>query len=110
MKFPFVTRATYEAALGRSEYAREALVDTSIVNDHLTDTNLAVARRLTRALRACQRYRAELAAERQRTSHLRRRADRLQRRLDEAVGLGPRRIEDSSQWQPAHKAPKEGAS
>ncbi|MDX2841456.1 hypothetical protein PV377_21190 [Streptomyces ipomoeae] len=32
----------------------------------------------------------------------------LQRQLDDAVGLPPGRIEDSSRWQPGYKAPKAG--
>lgn len=100
MRWPFVSRTRYDAAVGQSEYATAELIDTRIVNDCLTDANLAVARRLTRALRACARYRTALAAEQ-------RRADQLQRRLDDAVGLKPRRIEDSSRWQPGYKSPKE---
>lgn len=38
------------------------------------------------------------------------RADHLQRRLDEAVGLKPGRIEDSSRWQPGYRDPKEVSS
>lgn len=38
------------------------------------------------------------------------RADRLQQRLDDAVGLGPRGIKDSGAWQPAWRSPKGEAS
>lgn len=48
--------------------------------------------RLARVLRACVRYRADLAAET-------RRADRLQRRLDDALGLNTAGIELGSGWQ-----------
>ena len=34
----------------------------------------------------------------------------LQRQLDDAVGLPPGRIEDSSRWQPGYKPAKESAS
>lgn len=100
MRWPFVRTSDYEKAVGNAEYALDQLAATRIVNDCLTDANLTVARRLTRALRACARYRTALAAEQ-------RRADQLQRRLDDAVGLMPRGIQDSSRWQPGYKAPKE---
>ncbi|MFJ5967938.1 hypothetical protein [Streptomyces sp. NPDC093060] len=76
---------------GVAERASEMFTDTSLVNDRLTDANLAVARRLTRALKACARYRAALnktatewMAECQ--AHALR-ADRLQRQLDDSLGL-----------------------
>ncbi|MFE2384455.1 hypothetical protein [Streptomyces misionensis] len=91
MKWPLVSRARYEAAAGEAAYAGEQLVGTCIVNDCLTDANLAVARRLTRALRACARYRAALAAERHR-------ADRLQERLDDALGLNTPAVAAGAMW------------
>ncbi|MFI8301514.1 hypothetical protein ACIGCZ_37025 [Streptomyces nigra] len=48
------------------------------------------------------RARAEAATET-------RRADRLQQRLDDAVGLGPRGIANSGPWQPGYRKPKEDA-
>jgi hypothetical protein len=92
MNWPYVTRARYEAAIGQAEYATEQCIDTRIVNDCLTDANLTVARRLTRALRACARYRAALADE----TH---RADQLQHRLDDAPGLNTSQIDDGRLWQ-----------
>jgi hypothetical protein len=92
MRWPFVRTSYYEKAAGNAEYALDQLVGTRIVNDCLTDANLAVARRLTRALRACARYRAALAAET-------RRADRLQRRLDDLLGLNTPAITLGETWQ-----------
>ncbi|WP_225825661.1 hypothetical protein [Streptomyces naphthomycinicus] len=92
MKWPLVTRARYEEAVGHAGYATEQVIDTRIVNDCLTDANLAVARRLTRALRACARYRKALAAEQ-------RRADQLQRRLDDDLGLNTPAIAVGETWQ-----------
>ncbi|GGW15848.1 hypothetical protein GCM10018980_51250 [Streptomyces capoamus] len=92
MRWPFVRTADYEKAVGTSEYALDQLAATRIVNDCLTDANLAVARRLTRALRACARYRKALAAEQ-------RRADQLQRRLDNAVGLNITAVAHGETWQ-----------
>ncbi|SEC02329.1 hypothetical protein SAMN04490357_0987 [Streptomyces misionensis] len=92
MRWPLVSRARYEAAAGEAAYAGEQLVGTSIVNDCLTDANLAVARRLTRALRACARYRVALAVDRLL-------ADRLQARLDDALGLNTTAVAAGEQWQ-----------
>jgi hypothetical protein len=33
----------------------------------------------------------------------------LQRQLDDAVGLPPGRIEDSSRWQPGYKTPEKAS-
>lgn len=92
MRWPFVRTPAYEKATGNAEYALDQLVATRIVNDCLTDANLAVARRLTRALRACARYRTALTAET-------RRADQLQRRLDDALGLNTAQVDDGRRWQ-----------
>jgi hypothetical protein len=92
MKWPFVRTSTYEKAAGNAEYALDQLVGTRIVNDCLTDANLAVARRLTRALRACARYRAAATAEKQR-------ADHLQARFDDLLGLNDPAITAGETWQ-----------
>ncbi|TGZ14688.1 hypothetical protein DV517_61710 [Streptomyces sp. S816] len=91
MKWPLVSRARYEALAYRAHYTGEQLVGTSIVNDCLTDANLTVARRLTRAVRACARYRAALTVET-------RRADRLQARLDDALGLNAHAVVAGAMW------------
>ncbi|MFF7485587.1 hypothetical protein ACFZBC_08825 [Streptomyces luteogriseus] len=61
------------------------------------------ATRIERLVRGVARARTEAAAEA-------RRADHLQTRLDDAVGLGPRGIKDSRTWQPGYRKPKEDAS
>jgi hypothetical protein len=63
----------------------------------------ALEKRLDRALKACARWMDIAWTEG-------RRADRLQTRLDDAVGLKPCRIEDSSRWQPGYQKPKEDAA
>jgi hypothetical protein len=55
--------------------------------------------RLFRLLRACVRYRATVW-------RLERDNARLQRRLDDAVGLTSSGIADSSSWQPGFETPK----
>jgi hypothetical protein len=88
---------------GVAERASEMFTDTSLVNDRLTDANLAVSRRLTRALRACARYRAALnktATEwmTECQAHALR-ADRLQRRLDDSLGLNTAPVVLGETWQ-----------
>lgn len=76
----------------------ERYTDTAIVNECLTH-DLANARAQLAAQDTddwLARYEAE-----------KKRADHLQSRLDDAVGLKPTGIQDSSRWQPGYKAPKE---
>ncbi|MFJ4624285.1 hypothetical protein [Streptomyces sp. NPDC088812] len=129
MRWPFVSRRRYEAvdadrerlrgerdqfAKDRDAYrkaaetaasqfteADEKYTDACIVNECLTN-DLAAARKQV-AESTVTEWRARAAAEK-------RRADQLQKRLDDAVGLGGGRIEDSSPWQPGYKASKGVAS
>lgn len=59
--------------------------------------------RVNRLLKAIERLGAIAVAER-------RRADRLQQRLDDAVGLPKAGIHDSARWQPGYVEPKADAS
>ena len=63
------------------------------------DSARTAAERIAHLQSEVTRARTEAAAET-------RRADRLQQRLDDAVGLGPRSIKDSSPWQPGYRKPK----
>jgi hypothetical protein len=81
--------------------ADEELAATRIVNDCLT-RDLAEARKQLAA--------RDTGGWQKKYEQERKRADRLQRRLDDAVGLKPGRIEDSSQWQPALHDKKGAAS
>lgn len=96
-------RAVARKAARQFTSADEELIELRLVNDRLTDANLAVARRLARALRACARYRTALdktatewMAECQ--AHALR-ADRLQRRLDDSLGLNTAVIALGETWQ-----------
>lgn len=96
-------RAVARKAARQFTSADEELIELRLVNDRLTDANLAVARRLTRALRACARYRAALnktatewMTECQKHAT---RADRLQRRLDDSLGLNTAAIALGETWQ-----------
>lgn len=133
MKWPFVSRRRYEADLAavtadrervrgeRDQFRRdrdahktaaktaaEKYTDACIVNECLTEElctlkeQLAEARALADDSLASQ-LRAQLKREK-------RRADRLQKQYDDAVGMGAGRIEDSSRWQPGYKASTEVAS
>lgn len=101
----------------------EKWTDTAIVNDCLTEdivklrAQLADSRQVESALAAQIHVMAghELPPEtglnpmadviRERDAE-KQRADRLQRQLDDAVGLPPGRVEDSSRWQPGYQQPK----
>lgn len=74
-----VRTAGRNTVLAKAEAAHDADLD------HMAD-------RIDRVLRACARYRAAHAAER-------RRADRLQHRLDDALGLNHPAITDGRNWQ-----------
>jgi len=73
----------------------------SLVNARLTE-DLAAARAEAADSLAGQ-LRAELKREK-------RRADRLQKELDDATFLPAGRVEDSRRWQPGYQAPKADAS
>jgi hypothetical protein len=81
--------------------ADEELIATRIVNDCLTRDLAEVRKQL--AERDTDGWQAQFEQERKR-------ADRLQRRLDDAVGLKSGGIEDSSQWQPALRDKKGAVS
>lgn len=110
--------------------ASEKYTDTAIVNDLLTEELVEVRAKLAESMAvegslAAQIHvlvghdlppevglnpMADVIRERDAES---KRADRLQRQLDEAVGLPPGRVEDSSRWQPGYQQPqptKESAS
>lgn len=115
------------AAEGELACVSEKYTDTAIVNDCLTEdlTKLrkqlaasrevegALARQIHEMAQPVEPTDAEmdslnrLIEERDRE---RRRADHLQKQLDDAVGLPPGRIEDSRRWQPGYKPKKENAS
>lgn len=91
---------------------RKALADALGASQHLTWDQLVITARRTRE--ALGERRAEADAERKRADHLetgsetgrlKRRVAHLQRQLDDAVGLPPGRIEDSSRWQPGYQKP-----
>ncbi|MEW2420487.1 hypothetical protein AB0911_08075 [Streptomyces nigra] len=80
------------------EHAR-LLAQTPTFDD---DSARTAAERIAHLQSEVTRARAEAATET-------RRADRLQQRLDDAVGLGPRGIANSGPWQPGYRTPKEDA-
>lgn len=134
MRFPFVSRRRYDDDLdaARAEASRlreqrdtarrdeetarfnrerilrqytaldEKHTAVCLVNERLTDDLTALKEELaaTRALltdSAATRFQAEARREKKR-------ADRLQKQYDDAVGLKPNGIVDSRPWQPGYKA------
>lgn len=88
-------RAERRAFRTAASTGAEQVIDVSIVNDCLTRDLTQSRRQRVIARKAAARILAAWAAER-------RRADRLQQRLDDAVGLTVGRIEDSQRWQPGY--------
>jgi hypothetical protein len=78
------------------------------------DAITATARRdAAEAASTIARLKEDLAAESsggESTASLRRRIKSLEKQYDDAVGMGARRIEDSSRWQPGYKVSTEVAS
>lgn len=80
----------------------------------LKGRNLALGEQISKLTEADPEYTADLerqlAAAREELAAEKKRGDHLQARLDDAVGLTPRGIQDSSPWQPGYEKPKAGAS
>lgn len=133
MRFPFVSRRRHDAETnalraqldemrdqrdralksastwhGTASRTSELFTDTSIVNDCLT-RDITAAREQIAELQA-QLTDGAVAEWRAQAKREKRRADRLQKQYDDAVGLKPNGIEDSGRWQPGYQAPKAGAS
>lgn len=114
---------TAEAATKTAQYNRgqviAQLAEADAANRRLSGRNLELGRKASVLTESDPEYAAQLE---RRVARLRRivsgllaerdterkRADRLQSRLDDAVGLG-RRIEDSRPWQPGFVKPKADA-
>lgn len=101
-------RADRDAFKDAADSANEKYTDTAIVNECLTE-ELARAREEIAELKAqlSDSATAHWSAEARRQK---KRADRLQRQYDDAVGLKPGGIEDSRPWQPGYVDPKKAAS
>jgi len=109
-----VNRAT-TAEFNRGQMLRQ-LADADAANQRLQGRNRALGQRLDQHTESApadvahlksrvdrlRRIVSRLLEERRQEQH---RADRLQRRLDDAVGLTPRQIVDSSIWQPGYQKP-----
>ncbi|NJP70408.1 hypothetical protein [Streptomyces sp. C1-2] len=124
----FVSRRRYEEALAtadrlrderdkaraqRSEFRTAAvtagrqLAEADATNRRLDGRVLELGRRISALTEADPEYLAELEQE---LAAEKRRADQLQTRLDDAVGLGADRIADSGPWQPARTSTKGATS
>ena len=129
MKWPFVSLRVHEAVVADRERIRgerdqfkqdrdqfkraaesvsEKYADTCITNECLTHDLTAVRERLAEVEAAsCDTAATHWRAEARREK---KRADQLQKQYDNAVGLKPSRVEDSSRWQPGNQEPKADAS
>ena len=109
-----VNRAT-TAEFNRGQMLRQ-LADADAANQRLQGRNRVLDERLAqraesapkdaaRLLRRVDRLRRIVSRRLEERRQEQHRADRLQRRLDDAVGLTPRQILDSSIWQPGYQKP-----
>jgi predicted ArsR family transcriptional regulator len=106
-----------DSALAAARTAARQLVEADAANRRLHDRNLELGRRVTALAESDMDYAAQLERRVARLKRVgkrivaawwreRRRAERLQERLDDAVGLSTT-IVDSGRWQPGYKpAPK----
>jgi chromosome segregation ATPase len=99
------------------EQALRQNAELDAANRRLAGRNVELGERISKLTEADPQYAAQLE---RRIARLRRivsqaladrgaekkRADRLQARLDDAVGLTPRGIKDSRPWQPGYQKPK----
>lgn len=131
----FVSRRRYEAARAtadrlrderdkaraqRSEFrtaavtASRQLAEADATNRRLDGRVLELGRRISALTESDPGHLAameqELVAARAEAAAEKRRADQLQKRLDDAVGLGADRIADSGPWQPARTSTKGATS
>jgi hypothetical protein len=98
-----VTRWRYDAQVFQTDYAAAQLADVSIVSNRLTDDLAHAAHRGVMTRKAAARILAAYAAEKKR-------ADRLQQRLDDALGLNNYRVQDGRMWQHTSTDKEEGAA
>jgi chromosome segregation ATPase len=100
------------AEFNRAQILRQ-LAEADATNRRLSGRNLELGERLTALAESDPEYAADLetqlAEAREALAVETKRAEHLQRRLDDAVGLSAKGIADSSRWQPGYK-PKADAS
>lgn len=94
-----IRRATYNRLIARADAYAEAARDNRRVQKAALDNTRHIAaqyvgldNRLTRTVKACARYRAELAIRNRRIRH-------LEQRLDNLLGLDTPEIEAGARWQ-----------
>ncbi|MGA5604046.1 hypothetical protein ACPCUF_23925 [Streptomyces griseoincarnatus] len=91
--------------------AASKFAEADAANRRLEARNLELGRRVTALAESDPEYAAQieqqLAEAREELAAEKRRAEHLQQRLDDAVGLTAKGIQDSGRWQPGYKpAPK----
>ena len=110
------TEARHDEAEGKRRQLARWLADEKTTNKHLTEELQAVSivnaclteelTKLRELLAECNAEASDSAAAHWSAEARRekKRADRLQKQYDDAVGLKPNGIEDSRPWQPGYKA------
>lgn len=114
-------RTERDAFQHTARLAARQFAEADATNRRLNGRLLELGRRVSRLTEADPDYAAALenrvarlrtVGKRILTAYVaeKRRADRLQARVDDAVGLHYGHIEDSRRWQPGYQKPKAGAS
>ncbi len=103
-------RGNYNSAQAALRTAARQFAEADADNRRLHGRLLELGRRISQLTESDPSYAADLerqlAAARKEADAEKTRADHLQKRLDDAVGLTKGGVQDSSVWQPGYVAPK----
>lgn len=93
---------------GRNKALGERLAEAQVVNGFDPVAARRTAERIVSLQKAAAEGRKEAAMARAETRRARKRADGLQKRLDDAVGLPPGGVLSSASWQPGYQETQPG--
>ncbi|MFM9616778.1 hypothetical protein ACKI14_02310 [Streptomyces turgidiscabies] len=94
---------------GRNKALGERLAEAQVVNWFDPAAAKRTAARIASLQKAAAKGREEAAMERAEARRARKRADHLQKELDNALGMPANGLLDSAIWQPGYQAPKPDA-
>jgi len=104
------TEARHDEVEDKRRRLARWLAEADAANRRLAARNLELGNRISAFAESDPEYAAQLEQQVARlTAEVAaetKRADRLQARLDDAVGLTPSGIQDSGRWQPGYQTPK----
>jgi chromosome segregation ATPase len=97
--------ATITRLTGRNEALGDRLLEAQVASGFNPVEARRTAERIATLQKAAAAGREEAVIARAEARRERKRADQLQKKYDEAVGLGSARPQDSARWQPGYEAP-----